>query len=257
MFALVTGASSGIGLAMSREFALRGYPLILVSNEGERLEQVAEEIHAKYNVKTVAFCMDLALPDSAEKLFAFCTENFLKVEILVNNASIFFFKDIVDTPVSRMETMINLHVLTPSLLCRLFAEEMIHEKRGGYIMNIASISARMMMPGITLYSSSKSFLRGFSRAMRLETFDSGVNITTICPGAIATDLYSLASDYMRLGIRLGVIMKPERFARLAVNKMFRRTAEYIPGAFINRLFIFLVESTPEFVIRIIRRRLAK
>ena len=256
-FALVTGASSGIGLAISRELARYGYPLLLVSNEGEKLILAASEIQAQYQVKALTCCMDLAQRDSARQLFDYCGANNIQVCILVNNAGIFFFKDIIDTPPERIETMINLHVYTPALLCRLFAAEMIREKRQGYILNIASIAGWMMMPGITLYSSTKSFIHCFSRSMRHEVFDKGVSITTVCPGAAATGLYNLPPRYMKLGIRLGIIMPAPRLASLSLGKMFKRKAEYIPGGFINRLFIFIVSSLPEVLVRRIKRKIDK
>jgi short-subunit dehydrogenase len=253
-FALVTGASSGIGLAISRELARQGYPLLMVSNEEEKIVEAATAIEAEYKVITIPLYANLAQRDSAQKLFDFCMANTIKIKILINNAGIFFFKDITDTPPARIETVINLHVYTPALLCRFFAEQMMQENIKGYILNMASIAARMMMPGITLYSATKGFLRNFSRSMRNEVSDSGIGITTLCPGAAATGLYNLPPRYTKLGIRLGVIITPERLARLAVKKMFKRKAEYIPDSFVNRLFIFLVNIIPEALVRFIRRK---
>jgi short-subunit dehydrogenase len=254
-FALVTGASSGIGLEITRELARRGHPILMVSNEEEKLVRLAGEIRAEYKIKAIPLFTDLALADSAQKVFDYCCENRIKIEILVNNAGMFFFKDIADTPPPRIETMINLQVLTPALLCRLFTEQMIRENIKGYILNMASIAAWMMMPGITLYNSTKSFLYCFSRAMRRETIEHGVSITTICPGAVATGLYKLSPRYIALGVRLGIIMPPKRLAVLVLNKMFKRKAEYFPGGFINRLFIFIVKSMPEWMIRNLRKKI--
>ena len=261
-YALVTGASSGIGLAMSRDLARRGYQLLLVSNEEERLAGTALEIQAEYKVRAIPLFMDLAQSDAAQKLFDYCEKNGIKIEILVNNAGIFFFKDIVVTGMERIETVIKLHVLTPVMLSRLFAGQMLRENpqqnpRECYILNMASIAAQMMMPGIALYSATKSFLRCFSRAMRCEVFDKGVSITTICPGAVATGLYGLAPRYMKLGIRLGIILTPERLARLALKKMFQKKAEFIPGGPVNRLFIFLVNALPEWFVRWLKRKIDK
>ena len=254
-FALITGASSGIGLAISRELAGRGYPVLLVSNEEERLRQEAAGIEKEFGIQAIALYMDLAQTDSAQKLFDYCKENKIKVTILVNNAGIFFFKDITDTQKDRLETVINLHILCPTLLCKLFAGQMIQENREGYILNMASIAAQMMMPGITMYNASKSYLRCFSRAMRHEIFEKGVSVTTICPGAAATGLYNLPPRYMKLGIRLGIIMKPEILARKAVKKMFNKKAEYIPAPFINTLFIFIVNVLSEGLVRKIKRKI--
>ena len=254
--ALVTGASSGIGLEISRELARRGYSLLMVSNEGDKLAAAAQEIESEYGIKTVYLCMDLAQRDSAQILFDYCQANQLSIDILINNAGIFFFKDVIETPIVLMETIINLHVHTPAMLARLFAQKMVEEKKNGYILNIASVSSAMMMPGIALYSGTKSFLRSFSRAMRHEILDKGISITTIRPGAVATNLYNLPPRFMKLGIRLGIIMKTERLAYLAIKKMLKRKVEYIPGGFINRLFIFIVLAMPERLIRRIRKKVA-
>lgn len=254
-FALVTGANSGIGLAFSEELAQSGYSLLLASNEEEKIIQTAQRIQSEFNVRAVPFFIDLAQADSAQKLFDFCVANNIIIEILVNNAGIFFFRDIAETPPSRIGTMINLHVLTPAMLCRLFAEQMLRENRSGYMLNVASIAAWMMFPGISLYSATKNFMRTFSRSMNRETMDSGVSITTVCPGAVATGLYGLPQRYMKLGIRLGIIMPTQRLARLALKKMFRRKAEYVPGGLLNRLLIFLVKMLPEWMIKRLRRKI--
>jgi short-subunit dehydrogenase len=254
-FALVTGASSGIGLALSGELAKLGFPLLMVSNEENEIARAAGEIQAQYHVTAIPLYMDLSHTGSAAQLFDYCRNEKITVKIIVNNAGIFFFKDIIDTHPERMETMINLHVYTPVMICRLFAAQMAAENREGYIMNMASIAAWMMMPGIALYSATKSFLRCFSRAMRHELSGRGISITTVCPGAAATGLYNLPPRYMKLGIGLGIIMPAQKLARLALKKMFKRKAEYIPGGLINRLFVFLVESLPDAMIRQIRKKI--
>ena len=254
-YALVTGASSGIGLAMAKELARAGYPLLLVSNEEEKIAEATVEIGKTFSVKTIPLYMDLAKTNSAQAVFDFCEAGGIKIEVLVNNAGIFFFMDICATSPERIETVLNLHVFTPTMLCRLFAGQMLAENRKGWILNTASIAAQMMMPGITLYNATKSYLRCFSRSMRNEVYGQNISITTVCPGAVATGLYGLAPGYMKLGKALGIIMTPERLARLALKKMFRKKAEYVPGGFINRLFILLVNILPQPFIRYLKRKI--
>ena len=160
--ALVTGASSGIGLAICRELAKRGFSLLMVSNDENGLKQAADNIKTEYGVKTDYYNMDLAEKNSAQKLFDYCIGNNFVINILVNNAGIFFFKDVINTPPELMEKIINLHNYTPVMLAKLFVQQMIKENRKGYVLNMASVSSRMMMPGIALYSATKSFLRCFS-----------------------------------------------------------------------------------------------
>jgi len=199
--------------------------------------------------------MDLAQRDAAQKLYEYCETNDIPVEILVNNAGIFFFRDVTKTESALIEKVINLHVLTPTLLARLFADRMMKENRKGYILNIASIAAWMMMPGITLYSATKSYLHCFSRALRHETYNHGIGITTVCPGAVATGLYGLAPRYMKLGLFFRIIIKPEQLALKAINKMFKKKCEYIPGGLLNRFFIFIVKSLPEWLVRRLKKKI--
>jgi len=254
-FALVTGASSGIGLAISRELARLGYPLLIVSNEEEKIIIAAAEIERDYGVKAIPLCMDLAQREASQNLFDYCEKNNIKTGILVNNAGIFFFRDIANTPPELIEKVVDLHILTPTMLSRLFAEQIMRDNRQGYVLNMASIAAWMMMPGITLYNASKSYLRCFSRAIRNETCDKGISVTTICPGAVATGLYGLPPRYMKLGISLGIIITPERLASRAIKKMFRKKAEYIPGGIINRLFILIIMALPEWLVRRIKKKI--
>jgi len=255
MTALVTGANSGIGFAICGELAKRGCSLLMVSNDKDGLKQAAFNLESVYGIKPGVYNIDLAKKGSAKELFEYCLKKKITVSILVNNAGIFFFKDVINTPKKLVKKIINLHNYTPVMLTRLFIRQMIKENRKGYILNMASVSSRMMMPGIALYSATKSFLRCFSRAMRNEVFDKGISITTISPGAVETGLYNLPSRYLKLGKFFGVILTPEKLASQAVKKMFKRKAEYIPGAFINRLFIFIVVILPEKLVRFIKKKL--
>ena len=255
LFALVTGASSGIGLAISRELARHGYPILLISNEEEKLKIAGLEIEEQYHVRAIPLFMDLAKKDSAKSIFDFCEQSNIKIEILVNNAGMFIFKDIIDTAPERMEAIINLHTLTPALLARLFAAQIIREKRKAYILNMSSISARMHIPGITLYSATKNFLRSFSLAMGKETRGQNISITTISPGAAATGFYGLGPRYMKLGIKLGIIVTPEILARKSVRKMFRKRLEFIPNPFINHFIVFITKVLPNSFFRKIKMKL--
>lgn len=129
------------------------------------------------------------------------------MEVLVNNAGVFFFDDLTETDSRRIERMIGLHVQTVTMLCRYFGAAM--KARGkGYILNMSSMSAGMPFPGISVYAATKSYLKQFSKAIHNELYDYGVRVTAVCPGAVATDLYNLSGHYQRLGLRLGILMRP-------------------------------------------------
>ena len=254
-YALVTGASSGIGLAYSRELARRGFHLLLVSNQKEELEKTAAQITAEFKVTALHYYMDLAKQESAQELFDYCVANKIKIFILINNAGIFFFKDVIKTSSEKIDLMMNLHMYTPVMLSKLFAQQMLDEKRRGWILNMSSVAAWMMMPGLTFYNSTKNFMRSFSRSMRNEVFNKGISVITVCPGAVATGLYNLSPKYQKLGVALGIIIRPEKLAKKAITKLFNRRKEYMPGIFINRLFIFILKIMPECIIRHIKKKI--
>ena len=132
--------------------------------------------------------MDLSHGEAARELYDYCTKESLEIEILINNAGIFFFNDVTETAVSRLETMTGLHMTTPTLLCHYFGAAM--KQRGhGHILNMASMAATFAVPGIAVYAASKSYLKIFSKALYNELYDYGVSVTVLCPGAVDTDLY--------------------------------------------------------------------
>ncbi len=249
--ALITGASSGIGLAIAKELAKRKYNLVLVSNQQKELEAAGRNISARSKVKTWPVYMDLAEVDSAQKLYDWCAQNNIEIEILVNNAGIYFFGEVVKNDIEKIHRMTILHTTTPSLLCSLFGKEM-KKRRHGHILNISSLSAFLPYPGIALYSSTKNFLKSFSRALRTEMMEYNVNVTCICPGAVSTRLYNLKDPDRKKALKLGVMISAEKLASIAVKAMFKKKSLIVPG-FVNRLTIFIANLIPHSVILLIRR----
>ena len=253
--ALVTGASSGIGLCYARRLASLGYRVVAVSNQQAEIQQTAQELASTYGIEALPLYMDLATGEAAEALHAFCRERGLEIEVLVNNAGIFFFREVANTAPGAIETMLSLHVATPTRLCRLFGADM--KTRGhGYILNMASLASWMPMPGIALYAATKAYLRSFSRSLWYEMRENGVTVTTVCPGAVATDLYKLSKRYQRLGLRLGVLMPPQRLADKALKAMFRGRKQIVPGA-INLFFRWLIALLPDWLVLYAKKKLLK
>jgi len=255
-YALVTGASSGIGLALSRRLAEIGHNILLVSNQQEQLQTAADEIKQTFGVETAKLFIDLARQEAAQEVFDFCQNNNFNIDILINNAGIFFFKNIYQTDLSQINKILNLHVVTPALLCKLFAEKM-RENGSGYIMNIASIAAYMKLPYITFYAATKAFLKNFSRGLHEELCADNVSVTTVCPGAVATNLYNLSDANKQLGIKSGVIITPDKLAKRAISKMFKRKRQYIPTPIINRPAIWLTSHLPHWLIQASQKEINK
>lgn len=254
-WAVVTGASSGIGLEFSRALAARGYSIVAVSNQPAELEATAAELR-RAGVRAIAACIDLTAPDAADEVGAVLDAEGIVPRVLVNNAGIFDFRRVADMTPRRRSMYVDLHMRAVTELCVGLGERMARGGRGGYILNMSSMSCWMPMPGIALYSATKAYIRAFSRAYRVEMKDSGVSVTVGCPGGIATSLFGLPERWLRFATRIGVLARPERFVRRALRRMFRRRAQYVNGL-LNRLSIVAVASLPEWARRQIAIRIPR
>lgn len=250
--ALVTGACSGIGIATARILGSLGYTLVLVSHREGPLASAAQRIRAESGVPVRSITLDLARPEAAGELFDAVTALGLEVDVLVNNAGVFFFGEVADADPSRANAMLQLHVVTPSLLCTRFTRGM-RARRRGHVLIVSSISAWRDFPGIGYYGSSKKYLRGFACALRSELGAYGVNVTCLAPGATATDLYDPEVVPVELAKRLGIMMDPESVARSGLEAMFRGEAEHTPGA-LTRVMVAAATLAPQPLIDWIRRR---
>jgi hypothetical protein len=250
--ALVTGGCSGIGRAIAGRLAARGHALVLVSERADALEVAAAELRAAHRVAVHTVAMDLARPEAAAELHAAVTGRGLAVDILVNNAGFFFFGETVDADPARAAAMLQLHVVTPSLLCTRFGRDMRARGRGN-ILIVASISAWRDLPGINYYGSSKKYLRGFARALRCELAVHGVNVTCLAPGATATALYSATAVPVERARRLGVMMDADAVAEAGVAAMFAGVGEHVPGLLTRAMTLGAV-LTPQWAIDLLRRR---
>ena len=249
MLSLVTGASSGIGLQYATQLA-RDYKsdLLLVSNQQKELDEVAKDLASKYGVKTIAKYADLSLTDAAENLYAWCKEQGVQVDVLINNAGVFFFNE-------RIELMLQLHVMTVAKMTRLFAADMC-ERRYGYILNMSSMSAWMAMPGIQTYNASKAFIYNFSKSLWYELKPYNVHITVMAPGAVDTGLFGLAPNLRKLAVNLTVSIPPEKLVKRALKKLFKGKKADTPGV-INWLSTPLLKHTPDWVLMLAQKKLKK
>lgn len=272
MLSLVTGASSGIGLQYATQLA-RDYhsDVLLVSNQEAELQVVAHDLEEQYHVQAIPHYADLSKQDAAEELYRYCRENELVVDVLINDAGVFFFNPYCETSMRRIELMLNLHTVTVAKLCRLFGEDMMKReltveeqsqricgkpRRKGYILNMSSMSAWMAMPGIQTYNATKAFIYNLSKSLWYEFYPKGVNITVMTPGAVDTALFGLAPNLRRLAVNLSVSIPPEKLVRRALRKMFRGKKADMPGV-LNHLATPLLKHTPDWLIFLVMKYIAK
>ncbi len=272
MLALVTGASSGIGLQYATQLA-RDYhtDLLLVSNQEAELQVVAHDLEEQYHVRAIPHYADLSRQEAAEELHTYCRENELVVDILINDAGVFFFNPYCETSMRRISLMLNLHMITVAKLCRLFGEDMMarelspeeqaqticgKSRKKGYILNMSSMSAWMAMPGIQTYNATKAFIYNLSKSLWYEFKPKGVNITVMTPGAVDTALFGLAPNLRKLAVHLTVSIPPEKLVQRALRKMFRGKKADMPGV-INHLCTPLLKHTPDWLIFLVMKYIAK
>lgn len=239
-FALVTGAASGMGRAYSLHLARMGYNLVLVDINGAGLKETASIVSGEVSAlddwrkeyasafRTVTCVQDLSLPDAASSVAQMADAEGCNVEVLVNNAGMFFFREISEVPQKYLSRMMMLHMHTPLMLCREFVPKM---KAGGcgYVLNISSLAAWMAWPGVGMYGNTKRFIKGFSRSLRIECRGTGVSVTTAYFGAVDTDLFGLTPFYRRIARRIGVMVSVEKAVESALKATFKRRKSTMPG----------------------------
>ena len=217
-----------MGLEYARQLAKKGYDLVLVSNRQEELEEASEELSKAYSVQIVTRFQDLSAETAADELMAFCQEQSIEVEVLINNAGMFFFEELTTENEARALAMMRLHMLTPTRMCLLFGEAM--KRCGhGYILNMSSMAAKLPCPGIAVYSATKAYLKSFGKSLFFEMRPYGVGVTTVCPAAIATPLYKLKPSLLKLGVNVGLIGTPQWLVRRALRGMFHKRRVVKPG----------------------------
>lgn len=255
-YALVTGASSGIGFAFAKALAQRGYNLLIVSNVDEihsaagNLKSQFSNLQSKINV--IGLVLDLSKQSSARELYEYAKTHDIEVEVLINNAGVYHDRDILDDSESFTGLIMNLHMYTPAMLCYLFGQDM--KARGkGYILNVCSVTSKMAAQRLGTYGGTKAFLSHFTRALHIELKPYGVYVTDVSPGAVDTGLYNISPALTKLGKCLGIIVSPETLVRRALRALFRGRAKItIPTLFwrVLSLIIFLI---PTCLLRLIRR----
>lgn len=229
-YALITGASSGIGRCYAMELAKCGYDIIAVSNQPCELATTAEMLHKEYNVGVQTIDIDLTARDAAEQLYNRCRSEGWEVEILVCNAGMLLFSTLTATDPKRLGAIIDLHCTTTTLLCRYFGADM-KLRRKGRILLMSSSTAWLPYPTISHYSATKSYIKNFASALWYELHPYNVSVTAVFPGAVDTPFYKLNDKLRRRFVKLGIMTPPEKIARRGIRAMKRGRRRLVPGIF--------------------------
>ena len=243
-YALVTGASKGIGKEIAMELADRGYELLLVARNSYELQQVKEEIQKKYAVSVDYLVVDLSEQSSVERLFNWVLEKQIDLRILVNNAGYGLVGEFESYTHDEHQKMMHVNMNALVEACYRFFP-MLSGKGQAYVLNIASSSAYQAIPLMSLYAASKAFVLHFSRGLFHEWKEKGISVTAVSPGATTSSFNDRANlpDKARNAAKK-ITMTAESVAKMAVNGMFTKKPEVITG-FINQLGAFLAWIAPK------------
>ena len=189
--ALITGASSGIGLELARVFAEHGFDLILVARRDSELEALAERCRKECDARAHLLPMDLLVPEAPAELVRRLQADGLDVDVLVNNAGLMDMGGFADIGVERHERLLRLNIVVLTSLTRRLLPAMI-ERGHGRILNVASTSAFLPVPSMAVYAASKAFVLSLSESLLEELKETGVTVTALCPGVTRTDMYERA-----------------------------------------------------------------
>lgn len=233
---LITGASGGIGLEFAKIFYAKGYNLILVSRDEQKLQKVKESLTGESKQSVHIIPSDLSLAESAQHLYEQCKINGLIVDILVNNAGFGMHGEHVDLELAEVENMIRLNVTTLTSLCILFGKDM-KARKSGFILNVASTGAYQPTPYHAAYAATKSYVLNFSEALTKELADYNVTVTCLSPGATDTDFFirSGIGDIMTGFFSKKRRMDAKKVAELGVSALFSKKLSTITGLMNNVL----------------------
>ena len=190
--ALITGASSGIGLELAHIFAREGHNLLISARREERLTDLRAELENKYNITVQCLVIDLTKHKAPENVFTFCKENSISIDFLINNAGVGDYGLFHQSKWERQEAIIDLNIKSLTHLTHLFIPAMV-QKEQAYIMNVASTAAFQPGPLMSSYYASKHFVLAFSEAIANELNGTGVTVTTLCPGPTESEFQEHAN----------------------------------------------------------------
>jgi len=253
-FALVTGASKGIGKAIALSLASRGFDILLVARSADLLEKVAGEIQASTSRTCYWLPLDLAADQAAEAVWEWTEKNAYPVSVLVNNAGYGLSGKFESYTAEVHAEMLHLNIITLTKMTRIFLPE-LKKHAQAYILNIASSAAYQAVPLLSAYAASKTYVLNFSRGLYHELRGTSVSVTCISPGPTDTNFVNRANvpeKGRKTAERFN--MTPAAVAEVAVKTMLQKKPERIVGLS-NKLSAFLAWLMPKPLVETVAKKL--
>lgn len=227
-YAIVTGASQGLGRALATELAGRGHNLLLIALPGTGLPVLSDSLGVKNNVSVLFLETDLMSREAPGGILEYIRANAIETDILVNNVGIGHGGEIGDYSDAAIEESVFLNMRCTTLMTNIFTEELGKRERA-YILNIGSFGGFMPVPYKSIYSATKSYIYNFSLSVREELRGMGISVSVAMPGGIITN-HRVRKRISELGtVARSFAMEPDRAAKYIIDSMFRGRKVIIPG----------------------------
>ncbi|UPK29177.1 SDR family NAD(P)-dependent oxidoreductase [Bradyrhizobium sp. 195] len=251
-WALITGASSGLGLEFADLLAAQKVNLVLAARRQEPMDRLASDLRRKYGVDVLVEAINLAAPGAATRLKSSLDARSVTVDILLNNAGFGLHGDFLDTPIEHTANMIQLNITTLTELTYLFGHDMA-KRRSGHILLIASLLAFQAVPSYAAYAATKAYVLALGEALHDELRPNGVVVTSLCPGHTATGFDAAAGATASAVLRL-LTMKPRPVAASGIRALLQGKAMVVAG-FSNKMAAFSNRLTPRSMQRATMKRI--
>ena len=246
-YALVTGASSGIGLAIAEALARRGRNLILVARQRDALESIAYELTQRFGVEVLFSSCDLSEPLQISGLLQELELADQQIDLLVNNAGFGTAGAFIQQEWSHEQQLVEVNILALARLCHALGQRMV-QQGGGQILNVASVAAFQPGPWMSNYFASKAYVLSLSEGLREELKGFGVKVSVLCPGPTRSAFFRNAQMKTGKLERSSLMMSCEEVALLAVRGLDKNRAIITPG-WRNKLMAFWPRFTPRALVR--------
>jgi uncharacterized protein len=254
-WALVTGASAGIGRTLAAELAAGGANLALTARRADRLVSLAGELSARHGIRAEVFPADLTQKQSPDDLFRFTQEKQLPIDILINNAGVGAYGEFYTMELHRLLDMVQVNVAAVVHLTHLFVPPMV-ARGSGYVMIVSSTAAFQPVPYLSTYGATKGFDLLFAEAIAEELRDNGVHVCALCPGSTESEFQQVAGQPKRALRRKETAEKVARVGLTALaegkssvisgrrNWVGREAQRFLPRSWVTRVVKGMFQPEP-------------
>lgn len=241
--ALITGATSGIGLCFARQLASEGCDLVLAARRSERLKDIKSDLEAIHGVKVHTVTVDLSVPGSANQIVTFIDNANLSIDILINNAGNGRQRHFNEIAVEDHLDTINLNIASLTELTHIFSSKMASQG-SGYILLLGSVAGYFPVPNFASYAASKAYVNFLGVALRNEIKARGVTVTVLNPGATKTEFSDKAGQKFPPLLEKFMFSKPDDVAKAGLDGLRKGKAKVVPGLK-NKMIVVLMRILPQ------------